>query len=172
MSRHSEGQHIRKLHKIVSVADGKLSQAGSAEESPPNNGRQSGQREETDKRSHQIRASNGIKAENLEIRGSKQEKGHFVAESSTDRDIYTNTHCHEGVGHNIERLKKVVKRRLLKPSKARKSLNTGLRISNSVNDLPSYTLTLGPAGSQCRGSNPERQCNAYEAEVRYSYLNF
>lgn len=121
--------------------------------------------------SHQIRTSNGIKAENLEIRGSKQEKGHFVsvdqyvAESSTDRD--TNTHCHEGVGNNIERLKEVAKRRLLKPSKARisKSLNTGLRISNSVNDLPSYTLTSGPADSQCRGSNPERQCHAYETKV-------
>ena len=54
-------------------------------------------------------------------------------------------------------LKEDVKRRLLKPSKARKRLNTGhgLRVSNSVNDLSSYALTSGPA--EAHGSYPEWQ---------------
>ena len=176
MSRHSEGQHNRKLHKIVSIAgDGKLvmSEAGlgsaAAEEPAPNsvNGWQSEQEKQTDSRNHQSRASSGTKPVNLEVGDSKTKKSdHFIdqhlMESSTDRG----TNTHEGAGHNIERLKEVVKRRLLKPSKARKQLNTGLRVSNSVNDLSSHALKSGPAGAH--GSYPEWQyCSAYEAEVRY-----
>ena len=174
MSRHSEGQHNRKLHKIVSIAgDGRLSEVRSAEEPAPNNVNdwRSEQGKQTDSCSHRSRASNGTKPVNMEVEDSKKRKGdHFVdqhlAESSTDRS----TNTHEGAGHNIERLKEVVKKRLLKPSKARKRLNTGLRVSNSANDLSSHTLTSGPAGTH--GSYPERQCHAYKAEVRYpSYMH-
>ena len=186
MSRHSEGKHNRKLYKIVPIAgDGKLSSelAGSAgaEEPAPNsvNGWQSEQGKQIDSHKHQSRASNGngTKPVNLEVGDSKKRRGdHFIdqhinlliyilAESSTDRG----TNTHEAAGHNIERLMEVVKRRLLKPSKARKRLNTGLRVSNSVNDLSSYALTSGPA--RAHGSYPEWQyCHAYKAEVRYLYV--
>ena len=180
MSRRSEGQHNRKLHKIVSIAGyGKLSEAGlgsaAAEEPAPKlnsvNGWQSEQGKQTDSRNHQSRASNGTKPVNLEVGDSKKRKGdhfidqHILTESSTDRG----TNTHEGAGHNIERLKEVVKRRLLKPSKARKRLNTGLRVSNSVNDLSSHALISAPAGAH--GSYPEWQyCRAYKAEVRYPII--
>ena len=177
MSRHSEGKHNRKLYKIVPIAgNGKLSsEAGSAgaEEPASNsvNGWQSEQGKQTDSRNHQSYTSNGTKPVNLEVGDSTKRRGdhfidqHILAESSTDRG----TNTHKAAGHNIERLKEVVKRRLLKPSKARKRLNTGLRVSNSVNDLSSYALTSGPAGAH--GSYPEWQyCHAYKAEVRYLYV--
>ena len=167
MSRHSEGQHNRKLHKIA--GSGKLSsEAGlgsaGAEEPAPNsvNGWQSEQGKQIDSRSHQGRASNG---------DSKKRKGdhfiyqHTLAESSTDRG----TNTYEGAEHNM--LKEDVKRRLLKPSKARKRLNTGhgLRVSKSMNDLSSHALTSGPA--EAHGSYPEWQyCRAYKAEVRYPII--
>ena len=176
MSRHSEGQHNRKLHKIA--GSGKLSsEAGlgsaGAEEPAPNsvNGWQSEQGKQIDSRNHQGRASNGTKPVNLEVGDSKKRKGdhfiyqHTLAESSTDRG----TNTYEGAEHNM--LKEDVKRKLLKPSKARKRLNTGhgLRVSNSVNDLSSYALTSGPA--EAHGSYPEWQyCRAYKAEVRYPII--
>ena len=122
MSRHSE-EHNRKLHKIVS-GDRKLSsEAGlgsaAAEEPAPNsvNGWQSEQGKQTDSRNHQSRTSNGTKPVNLEVGDSKKRRSdhfidqHILAESSTDRG----TNTHKAAGHNIERLKEVVKRRLLKP---------------------------------------------------------
>ena len=114
MSRHSEGQHNRKLHKILDS-----SQVGVVEEPILNNGWHLEQQKETDS----VHATNGIKPAK-EIRSEKREKS-------------SNT-THEGLGHNIERLKEVVKRRLLRLSIARKSMNTGLRASNSVNDLSSF----------------------------------
>ena len=171
MSRHSEGQHNRKLYKIVSKPDEIPNQVGSGEEPSLSNGWQSEQIKQTNSR-HQIHATNGTKPANFkEIRGGKQETNSLtnskpssfldqhLTEKSTDRGSST----HEILGHNIERLKEVVKRRLLRPSKARKSANTRLRVSSSANDLSSYALTSGLAGS----SNPGRQCHAYVTKVRY-----
>ena len=169
MNRHSEGQHNSKLYKIVSKPDRRPSQVGSGEELSLSNGWQSEQIKQTNSR-HQIRATNGTKPAK-EIRGGKQKINSLInskasscldqhlTEKSTDRGNST----HEILGHNIERLKEVVKRRLLRPSKARKSANTRLRLSSSANDLSSYTLISGLAG----GSSPGRQCHAYETEVRY-----
>ena len=126
MSRHSEGQHNRKLHKIVSKpeSDGKPSQVGSREEQGLSNGWQSERIKQTDSH-HQICATNGTKPAK-EIRGGKQKINSLInskesscldqhlTEKSTDRGSST----HEILGHNIERLKEVVKRRLLRPSKA------------------------------------------------------
>ena len=132
MSRHSEGQHNRKLHKIDS------SQVGVVEEPILNNGWHLEQGKQTDS----VYATNGIKPAK-EIRSEKQEKSVSKASSCldqhvTERSANRSNTTHEGLGHNIERLKEVVKRRLLRLSIARKSMNTGLRASNSVNDLSSF----------------------------------
>ena len=165
MSRQSEGQHNRKLHLIVSK--------------PESDGKPDIVKSEEVKQTlshHRIRATNGARPAKETwsmARAGKQETDSLtdskpdqhLAERSNDRG--TNTCPHKGLGHNIERFKEVLKRRLLNtpgPSKARKSMNSGLRASNSVNDLSSYTLTSGLAG----GSNPnDRQCHAYDTKVRY-----
>ena len=103
MSRHSEGQHNRKLHKIVSIAGyRKLSEAGlgsaGAEEPAPNsiNGWQSEQGQQTDSRNYRSRASNRTKPVNLEVGDSKIKNGdrfinQHLVESSTDRGTNTCT---------------------------------------------------------------------------------
>ena len=108
MSRHSEGQHNRKLYKIVSKPDGRPNQVGSGEEPSLSNGWQSEQTNSC----HQIRATNGTKPAK-EIRGGKQKINSLInskasscldqhlTEKSTDRGNST----HEILGHNIERLK-------------------------------------------------------------------
>ena len=157
MSRQSEGRHNRKLHQIVSKpeSDGKPNIVKSEEATNATNGARPAKKTWS--------VARAGKQETDSLTDSKPDQ--HLAERNNDRG--TNTCPHEGLGHNIERLKEVLKRRLLNtlgPSKARKSMNRGLRASNSMNDLSSYTLTSGLAG----GSNPnDRQCHAYETKVRY-----
>ena len=165
MSKHSEGQHSRRLHKIVPNAGGNQCQVGSAEEPSLNSDWQPGQVEQTNSH-HQIHhATNGTKPRK-EISGGKKEAfrladnkpSSFTDQHSTVRSTNQSyrTSTHESLGHNIERLKAVVKRRLLKPAKTRKPVNVGLRESTSVTDLSTYMSRL-----------PNPGIHAYKTRVRH-----
>ena len=109
MSKHSEGQHSRKLHKIVPNADGSQSQVGSAEEPSLNSDWQPGQVKQTNSH-HQIHhTTDGIKS-GKEISGGKREAfrladnkpSSFIDQHSTVRNANHGTSTHESLGHNIE----------------------------------------------------------------------
>ena len=153
MSKHSEGQHSRRLHRIVPNANGNQCQVGSAEEPSLNSDWQPGQVEQTNSH-HQIHhATNGTKP-GKEISGGKKEAfrladnkpSSFIDQHSTVRSTNQSyrTSTHESMGHNIE------------PAKPRKPVNVGLRESTSVTDLSTYMSHL-----------PNPGIHAYETRVRH-----